>query len=63
MADALLRSSGSDLKSFLSDARSRNISYEDTAKELYLKTEGAVSVTYQTIKRWLVEFELLEVAS
>lgn len=58
MANALLEAAGSNLKDFLADARSRRLSYEDTAKELYVRTDGAVSVTYQTIKRWLADLEL-----
>jgi len=63
MADALLKESETDLQSFLSDSRARQLSYEDTAKELYLKTNGVVSVGYQTIKRWLQDFGLIEKAA
>lgn len=55
---------GVSLRDFLANARSAGGTYESISQELYATTDRAVSVSYQTIKRWLSDFDLLdEVAS
>lgn len=63
MADALLQQQGTTLEEFLGLHRRAGGTYEFIAQELYATTERAVSVSYQTIKRWLADFDLLDVAS
>lgn len=63
MADALLRDRDTSLRVFLEEHRGAGATYEAIAQELYAFTDRAVSVSYQTIKRWLVDFDLLEEAS
>ena len=64
MADALLRSkTDSSLKDFLAEHRARGLGYEEIGQELFMVTDRAVSVSYQTVKNWLTDFGLLEVAS
>lgn len=64
MADAILRDRlDTTLGAFLEAHRTQGLTYEAIAQELYASTDRAVSVSYQTIKRWLDDFGLLEVAS
>lgn len=64
MADAILHDrQNTSLRDFLADQRSQGRTYEAIAQELYAVTDRAVSVSYQTIKRWLEDFDLLEAAS
>jgi hypothetical protein len=56
MADALLSKTATNLRTFIEERSARGLSYETIAKELYMATGGSVDVTYQTIKRWLIEF-------
>lgn len=60
MAHTILAASAnpSTLEGFLSDRFARGYSYEQIAKELHSETEGAVSVSYATVKRWLADFGL-----
>lgn len=60
MAEAVL---GTDLKGYLEDAYQQGLSYEAIARALHSDTDGKVSISYGTVKRWLNEFGLLEVAS
>ncbi len=64
MADVLLKDrQDTSLHDFLAAQRSGGATYEEIAQELYAVTDRAVSVSYQTIKRWLTDFDLLEEAS
>lgn len=61
--DALLQAShGESLESFLQSRRTRGDSYRKIAQELSQLTGGAVDVTGETIRNWLLVFEA-EVAS
>ncbi len=62
MVDVLLQDQGSSLREFLTEHRGRGATYEAIAQELYAVTEKAVSVSYQTIRRWLIDFDLIEAA-
>lgn len=48
------------LEAFLTDRWSRGLSYEAIAKDLHSLTNGAVSLSYITVKRWLIDFDLIE---
>lgn len=48
------------LLAFLADRAARGTSYEAIAKELHAVTDGSVSISYMTVKRWLADFDLLE---
>lgn len=66
MADALLAKSpdASTLEVFLARRVALGYGYEAIAKDLHTVTNGAVSISYMTVKRWLKDFGLLrEVAS
>ncbi|HLF43233.1 MAG TPA: hypothetical protein VJA46_06875 [Acidimicrobiia bacterium] len=63
VVDLLLEKNGSTLKDWLSGRRAESTSYEDIAKQLYVLTDGEISISYTTVKRWLIDFDLLEVAS
>ena len=56
MVDALLQGQSTSLRDFLTEHRGRGATYEAIAQELYAVTDKTVSVSYQTIKRWLDEF-------
>jgi len=62
MADAVLSGlpEPTSLEGFLADRVSRGYGYESIAKELHLMTNGAVSLSYTTVKRWLTDFGLIE---
>lgn len=52
-ADAVLRhSQGTTLEAFVADRRARGTPWEVISKELYATTEGSVSVTERTLRRW-----------
>ena len=61
--DAVLQTKGTTLVEFLEEQHQAGEGYEDIAKELYAFTDRAINVSYQTVKRWLVDLEILEVAS
>lgn len=63
VADLLLEKQGSNLRDWLAEQRKSGGGYELIARELYLATSGEVSVSYQTVKRWLIDFDLLKEAS
>ena len=66
MADALLAGLEDDpttLEEFLAAAQRRGLGYEGIAKELYGRTGGVVSLSYTTVKRWLIDFGIVEEAS
>lgn len=48
------------LRDFLADRSSRGYGYETIAKELHTLTDGSVSLSYMTVKRWLADFGLFE---
>lgn len=48
---------GLDLEAWLLKNREGGLGYEEISRELYSVTDGAVSVSYQTIKRWLQQAE------
>lgn len=53
LVDELLRAKhGVTLAEFLRDHRQHG-GYEYIARELYRHTDGAIAVSYQTVKRWL----------
>lgn len=62
MANAVLTSlpDSKSLEEFLTDRSTRGIGYEAIAKELHAMTDGVVSLSYMTVKRWLADFGLLE---
>lgn len=51
------------LQAYLAAATNRGLGYEAIAKDLHTVTDGAVSLSYTTVKRWLIDFGLLEEAS
>lgn len=56
--NALLEASqDTTLKDFLTDRRSQAISYERIARDLHDLTDGTVSVTGETIRRWINDLE------
>lgn len=59
MADALLRSQETTLADFLSTQVGLGRSLEHIAQELYATTDRAVQVSYGTIRRWLLDLDLL----
>lgn len=67
VADLILRDSrGESLEEFLTRLRNDpddRASYDVIGRELYLATNGEISISYQTVKRWLEDFGLLEAAS
>lgn len=66
MANAILAGlpEPTSLEGFLKDRTARGYGYEAIAKDLHTITNGAVSLSYMTVKRWLDDFGLLtEVAS
>lgn len=65
MANAVLAgaTSPTTLEDFLAVRFNAGLGYEAIAKALHSATNGAVSISYMTVKRWLADFELLEVAS
>lgn len=54
--DLLLEREGSTLRAWLAARRDEHQSYETIAKQLYVLTNGEVSISYQTVKRWLEDF-------
>ena len=62
-ADRILREKhGESLVEFLTRLRrdpDSPATYEQIGRELYIVTDGEVSVSYQTIKRWLIEFGVI----
>lgn len=50
--DSILRSKGTDLLSFLADARTQGWTLEKTSQQLFRLTEGDVSVTFGTLREW-----------
>lgn len=62
MADAVLAGlpEPTSLEGFLKDRSTRGYGYEAIAKDLHSLTNGAVSLSYMTVKRWLADFGLLE---
>ena len=63
MADAVLQTKGTTLETFLADHYRKGLSYEIIGRELHVETDGVVSPSYQTVKRWLKDFDLLEAVS
>lgn len=63
VVDLLLEQQGSNLRDWLAERREERDSYETIARKLWSLTDGEVSVSYTTIKRWLVDLDLLEEAS
>ena len=63
VADLILRERrGESLVEFLTNLRrdpDSPATYEQIGRELYIVTDGEVSVSYQTIKRWLIEFGVI----
>lgn len=62
MADAVLAGlpEPTTLEGFLKDRSTRGYGYEAIAKDLHTLTNGAVSLSYTTVKRWLTDFGLNE---
>jgi hypothetical protein len=50
MADAVLRVQGTTLIDFLTEFN--HAGYEEIAKQLHSKTDGVVSISHATVKRW-----------
>jgi hypothetical protein len=46
------------LKTFLIDSRSQELSYNRIARDLHDLTDGDVSVTGETIRRWINDLEV-----
>lgn len=63
VADLILREKhGESLVDFLSRLRhdpDSPKSYDAIGRALYVATDGEVCVSYQTIKRWLIEFGVI----
>lgn len=58
--DALLESKhGTTLSSFLNERRTDGFSYERIARDLHDATDGAVSVTWVTIRNWVADLEVV----
>lgn len=62
-ADVILQGSGTTLRDFLAEQHDAGRTYEEIAQELYASTDRVISVSYQTIKRWLRRFDLIKEAS
>lgn len=56
----LLRERNTTLEEFLRDRQSRGLGYEAIARDIHIATDQEISVSYQTIKRWLAELEITE---
>jgi hypothetical protein len=63
MANAILGVKGTSLEAFLRTYHESGSSYEQIARELDRATDGAVAISYSTVKRWLIDFALLEEAA
>ncbi len=61
MADAVLKGKGTTLENFLADRYKQGLSYETIGRDLHVFTDGVVSPSYQTIRRWLLDLGLLKV--
>lgn len=61
-ADLVLANLGG-LEAYLGAKRSAGASFEQIARDMFSDSGGAVSVSYTTIKRWLIDFGLLEVVA
>lgn len=46
-----------DLAKYLTDKRTEGLSYEQIARDLHDLTDGAVSVSFVTIRRWIDDLE------
>lgn len=46
---------GLPLADYLADSREAGLSFERIAKDLHVKTDGIVDVTWQTVSRWCKE--------
>ena len=63
VVDLLLEQQKSNLRDWMAARRDEEDSYETIAKKIYVLTDGEVDVSYTTIKRWLIDLDLLEAAS
>lgn len=58
MADRILEAHGWTLSTLLKDLHGKGLGYEAIARELDKATDGAVAVSYQTVKKWLKDFDI-----
>lgn len=59
--DLILRNKGlGSLKDFLLSRRDKSISYERIGRELATVTEGKITPSYQTVKRWSIYYQKLD---
>jgi transposase len=58
MANAILEHQGTTLRDLLSELHGAGMSYEQIAKRLHSETDGVVSLSYQTVKRWLDDLKV-----
>lgn len=67
VADLILREERSEsLVEFLTRLRhnvDQPASYDTIGRELYLATNGEVAISYQTVKRWLLDLGVIEEAT
>jgi hypothetical protein len=54
---------GSSLKEWMAAQRAEGASYDTIGRELWAVTGGEVAISYQTVKRWLIDLDLLEEAA
>ena len=60
MADTVLQQmEETSLEAFLADHYGKGLSYEAISRELHVATDGAVAPSYQTVRRWLQDFDLM----
>lgn len=55
MADRILGDHGHTLRSFLEEHHGQGLGYEAIARALDKATDGGVTISYQTVKRWLAD--------
>jgi len=65
MANAILESLGEpvSLQDYLTTTHGRGLGYEAIGKDLHSITDGVISISYMTVKRWLIDFGIVEEAS
>ncbi len=64
MADAVLKGHDTDgLYEYLSELHTAGLSLEAIARELHVKTDGVVSISFKTVSRWLENLDLIEAVS
>ena len=63
IAQLILERKDIDIRTWLTDKRETGSSFDDIAHQIYVLTDQEISVTYQTIRRWLVDLGIVEEAT